>query len=215
MADFNVQEFQTKVFVDGLAEPSKFEMMISPPRVLAREINLTKTVSLLTEISNFPPLNIMVRTMNLYGPQHQRPVSMDFGGDGLAASFYLDRQMQVKRFFDTWMASIVNAGTHNVAYQSDYITEMTIRQLSDGGNQDPRGSTERPTYAVTLQEAFPRSMNLVDLNTGAQNQTSRLTVVFAFRKWTYESTFTGPTAPGQSTLNNLEAQRSNNVFYYN
>lgn len=192
MATFSIQTFQTEIFRKGLAENNKFEMIIPAPPILSSYQNEAQKVSMFCEISNFPPLNMMVRTMNLYGPAHQRPVSLDYGGDGLAASFYLDREMKVKTFFDVWMTSIVNQLTHNVSYQQSYITNIAIRQLSDGipaiaaigGGGE---SDEQPTYAVQLEEVFPRSMNLVDLNTGSQNQVSRLTVVFAFRKWSYEN----------------------------
>ena len=221
MAQFTLNDFQSQVFSKGLAENNKFEMLIAAPPVLANVgTSLFGLVNMMCEISNFPPLNLMVRTMNLYGPAHQRPISIDYGGDGIAASFYLDREMNVKRFFDIWMQSIVNASTDNVSYQNDYITNIVIRQLSDGrgGLQNtatfnPRGVTEEATYAVQLEEAFPRSMNLVDLNTGSQNQISRLTVVFAFRKWKYETY--GPQSPfsRRNTLSSIENGFRETVFY--
>jgi hypothetical protein len=193
MAFFGLEDFKTEVFSKGLAENSKFEMIISPPRSINNVSSITNKVSMLCEISNFPPINLMVRTMNLYGPAHQRPVSIDFGGDGLAASFYLDREMNVKRFFDAWMAGVVNSTSFNVSYQGDYVAPIYIRQLSDGADlpiyslYKPEGIEEQPTYSIVLEEAFPRSMNIVDLNMGAQNQISRLTVVFAYRKWSYDT----------------------------
>lgn len=221
MAQFTLNDFQSQVFSKGLAENNKFEMLIATPPALSNVgTNLSGLVNMMCEISNFPPLNLMVRPMNLYGPAHQRPVSIDYGGDGIAASFYLDREMNVKRFFDLWMTSIVNGSTDNVSYQNDYITNIVIRQLSDGqgGLQNaatfnPRGVTEEATYAVQLEEAFPRSMNLVDLNTGSQNQISRLTVVFAFRKWKYETY--GPQSPfsRRNTLSSVENGIRQNVFY--
>ena len=47
-------------------------------------------------------------------------------------------------------------------------------------------------------------MNLVDLNAGAQNQVSRLTVVFAFRKWVYEQVGPQPSGSRSSTLSSVE-----------
>ena len=211
MATFDLNAFQSQVFSKGLAENNKFEMIISSPPILANKTSLASTTSMLCEISNFPPLNVMVRTMNLYGPVHQRPVAMDYGGDGIAASFYLDREMAVKIFFDTWMTSIIASDTQNVSYQKDYITDIKIRQLSDGGAGlqnnvifNPVGATEESIYGVQLLEAFPRSMNLVDLNAGAQNQVSRLTVVFAFRKWVYEQVGPQPSGSRSSTLSSVE-----------
>lgn len=172
---FSLDEFQSELFSgSGLAEQNKFEMIITAPPAISSEVNLARRVSMYCEISNFPPLNMMVRQLNIYGPLHQRPVSMDYGGDGLAASFYVDNNMEIKQFFDLWMLSVVNRYTHEVSYQANYVTNIQISQLNRANNS---------VYAVELEEAFPRSMNLMDLNMAAQNQMHRLTVVFAFRKW--------------------------------
>jgi hypothetical protein len=173
---FSIDEFQSELFAgSGLAEQNRFEMLITAPPALSSQVNVARRVSMYCEISNFPPLNLLVRQLNLYGPLHQRPVSLDYGGDGIAASFFVDRQMEIKGFFDKWMMSIVDEYKHDVAYQYEYITNIEITQLDRNNN---------PRYTVVLEEAFPRSMNLMDLNMAAQNQMHRLTVVFAFRKWT-------------------------------
>lgn len=172
---FSLQEFQSELFrAAGVADQNRFEMTITAPPALASEVNTARTVSMYCEIANFPPLNMLVRQLNIYGPLHQRPVSMDYGGDGLAATFYVDRFMDVKQFFDLWMLSVVNRYTHEVSYQYEYVTNIQIGQLNRQNNLQ---------YAVELEEAFPRSMNIMDLNAAAQNQPHRLTVVFAYRKW--------------------------------
>ena len=79
-----------------------------------------------------------------------------------------------KRFFDDWMEKIINKDTFNVAYKSTYTTFLFISQLDEADNV---------TYTIDVEDAFPRSMNLMELNNAAQNQTHRLTVLFAYRKW--------------------------------
>lgn len=172
---FSIDQFQSELFSgSGVSEQNRFEMTITAPPCIASQTNVARKVSMYCEISNFPPLNMMVRGLNLYGPLHQRPISLDYGGDGLAASFYVDRYMEIKQFFDDWMMATVNRYTHNVSYQYQYITKIQISQLN---------RNNAPQYTVELEEAFPRSMNMMDLNAAAQNQPHRLTVVFAFRKW--------------------------------
>ena len=39
------------------------------------------------------------------------------------------------------------------------------------------------TNEIKLIEAFPRNLNLMDLNHSASNQTHRLNVLFAYRYW--------------------------------
>ena len=68
----------------------------------------------------------------------------------------------------------VNKDTFNVAFQEDYAVEVEIFQLDEQNNR---------TYGIKLVEAFPRSLNLMELNHNAQNQTHRLIVLFAYRRW--------------------------------
>lgn len=196
MGTFNLREFQSTVNQIGLAEVNRFEMFINAPPTLGLED--ARLPSLLCEITNFPPLNVFVKPLNIYGPAHQRPVSLDYGGDGLAASFYVDQDMRVKRFFEDWIWKISDPVSHNISYQGNYACDITIKQLN---------RKEDEVYEVNLIDAFPRSMNLMDLNNSAQNQVHRLTIVFAFRRWTTGET--NAPAPGidvQREINNLSSR---------
>lgn len=149
-----------------------------------RPISLSddRKVCLLCETTNFPALNISVKSQRIYGPSYQRPVASEYGGEGLALTFHVDREMTVKRLFDAWMETIVAGGTKNnewqnsytVAFPEEYVCNITINQLDEFDNI---------TYSVVLEDAFPRSMNMMDLNNSTQNQTHRLTIMFAYRRW--------------------------------
>jgi hypothetical protein len=82
--------------------------------------------------------------------------------------------MQVKKFFDEWTAKVVDPDTGLVGYQEEYTTTIRLRQLDE---------QDTVTYGIELTEAFPRSVNLLELNNSAQNQTHRLNVLFAYRYW--------------------------------
>lgn len=211
---FSLSNFQSQVATSALARTNRFEVIITPPKVAYRKDN-SELASLFCEVSNLPPLNINVKPFKMYGPSHQRPVGSDYGGDGLSMTFHLDSKMTIKRFFDDWMEGIVIRDTFNVAYQSNYVTSILLKQLRptrgddeiDGADlttvfdtklaKDPRddeGSAfnrlsfpsedkDEVMYEIELLEAFPRSMNIVEFNNSAQNQTQRLTVVFAYRSW--------------------------------
>lgn len=150
-----------------------------------KPVNLTddRRVCLLCEATNFPLLNINVKSQRIFGPAYQRPITSEYGGEGIALTFHVDREMTVKRLFDAWMETIVAGGgasnfewrnTYTVAYQDEYACNITINQLDEFDNV---------TYSIQLQDAFPRVMNMMDLNNSSQNQTHRLTVLFAYRKW--------------------------------
>jgi hypothetical protein len=72
------------------------------------------------------------------------------------------------------MESVVIRGSYHVSYQDEYVTSILMRQLDELDNVK---------YEIELLEAFPRNMNLMELNNSSQNQTHRLTVLFAYRYW--------------------------------
>lgn len=173
-AHFNLSDFTSFVREKSLSRSNRFEVFITPPNVTARSIDEAKQVSLLCEISNLPPINLTVKPFKIFGPSYQRPITSEYGGDGISMTFHIDRDMVLKRFFDDWIEGVVRRNDYMVNYQFDYTTTITIRQLDEQNNV---------TYEIELLEAFPRSITLVDLNHSAQNQTNRLNVIFAYRYW--------------------------------
>jgi hypothetical protein len=99
---------------------------------------------------------------------------MEFNGEGIPMTFYVDKNLEIKKYFENWMYSVINPNSFNVKYQTEYKAEIQIYQLDE---QDKR------KYAISLVDAFPKAIGQMDLNAGAANQMHRLTVVFAYRKW--------------------------------
>jgi hypothetical protein len=174
MATFSLREFTTKIRQEGLAAPNRFEVKILPPSSLANFTNQSRTISLFCEISNLPGMSITTKGHRIYGSAYQRPVSAEFNGESISMTFYVDRNMNTKAFFDAWMFKIVNPNSFNVAYQSDYVSQIEITQLDRADNT---------TYNISLEDAFPRAINMMDLNMGSTNQAHQLTVTFAYRRW--------------------------------
>ena len=181
MANFNINNFRSEVLARDLARPSKFEVRIYTPPILTAFSNQASVVSVFCDSANLPGMNIATRPYRIYGPAYQRPITSDFGGDGTTMVFNIDKDMMIKKFFDAWMQNIVNPKTFNVNYSKTYTSNrIDIIQLDNN---------DRETYSVSLIDAFPRSMNLLDLNSSSTNQTHKLTVTFAYRKWIANNSF--------------------------
>ena len=170
-ATFNLNKFRSQILTGSLARNNRFEVEVIPPSFLR---SYGERVSLLVEQASFPLLNIASKSFKIFGPSYQRPFTSEYGGEGIPVTFHVDRNMVVKKFFDDWVHAIVNPVTFTTGYQNDYIGTITIKQLDEQDNI---------TYAVRLEEAFPRNLNLMDLNHQASNQTHRLNVLFAYRYW--------------------------------
>jgi len=180
MSNFSISNFISEVNTRGLARPSRFEVFILPPPGLGSLTTSSKFISLMCESASLPAMTVSTKPYRIYGASYQRPISSDFNGDGITLSFYVDNLMEVKSFFDAWMFKVVNPNSFNVSYQKDYISQIKISQLNEKNAE---------TYSVYLEDAFPRAINLLDLNMGATNQVHKLNITFAYRRWFPESEF--------------------------
>ena len=174
-ANFNLSQFIGAIREDSLARVNRFEVFINPPAgMVNKNRSNAGAISLYCEMASLPPVNISTKSFKIFGPTYQRPFGAEYGGEGISLTFHVDRDMQVKKFFDDWTATIVDPNTGLVGFQEDYISTINLRQLDE---------QENVTYELELEEAFPRSVNLLELNNSAQNQTHRLNVLFAYRYW--------------------------------
>jgi hypothetical protein len=180
MSNFNIRNFQSEIKNKGLARPSRFEIFILPPPSLSQFATSGRFVSLMCEGASLPAMGISTKQFRVYGAPYQRPVSSDFGGDGINLSFYVDKDMEIKSFFDAWMFKVVNPNSFNVSYQADYVSQIKIMQLDEKENEK---------YSVYLEDAFPRAINLMDLSMTSTNQTHKLNVTFSYRRWFPESDY--------------------------
>lgn len=185
----SLKEFQSQVMSKGLAKPTRFEVMIPLPAIVSSSFNDgNRLLALYCETASLPPHIVGVRPQRIYGPLYQRPFGVEYGGEGLTMTFLVDKNMSVKALFDYWIGNIVDPTEYYVHYEKDYVTNINIRQLDEGNNSvspNLRGKSSKSVYLATLEKAFPRSINLLELNSAAQNQFHKLQVNFAYRRWSF------------------------------
>lgn len=173
-----VSNFLGEVRAKGLAKPNKFEVTIENPNVITN-IAWGKQVSMYTDSAFFPLQRLITSRQQLFGLPSFHPVGIDLGGDNLGLNFIVDREMNVKRYFDSWMNSIVDRSTGLTRYEVEgytptYRTIITIKQLDEADNV---------TYAVKLLEAFPVAVNTLALDQNLPNVVHKLNVTFNYRRW--------------------------------
>ena len=174
-SNFSIEDFRSAIFKDSLARTNRFEVLITTaPKAYKFKENSNWNLSLYCEMASLPPINISTKSFKIFGPTYQRPFGAEYGGEGISLTFHVDRDMKVKTFFDDWTSLVVDPVSGMVGWQDEYITDLYIRQLDE---------QENVTYEIKLIEAFPRSVNLLELNNSAQNQTHRLNVLFGYRTW--------------------------------
>jgi hypothetical protein len=176
MSIFSLDKFVNEASLRGFSRPNRFEIEMPLPAGMNSTGRFAQeTMHLYCEITSLPPQIVNVKQQRIYGPAYQRPISTEFGGEGITMTFYLDKNMMVKGYFDAWMALIVDPHQYYVNYPDNYTVPIRIRQLDE---------QDQISYVAILEDAFPRNVAMVELNNSIQNQVNRLNVTFAYRRWT-------------------------------
>ena len=184
MATSFLGTFVSEIRRQGVAKPNRYSVQILAPDCFRDPLpnpNLVpvkgRKVGLWSENAVLPTLNLNIATHRIYGPNYYYPLGVDYGGESITLTFIMDREMKNKKFFDQWMSYIVNTNSYNVRYKkgrSGYTTRIEILQ------QDEKDKT---TYAIQLEDAFPRNIGIMNLDYGSLNSYHKLNVTFVYRRW--------------------------------
>ena len=87
--------------------------------------------------------------------------------------------------------------SYEVNYKDDYSTNIDIYVFDNTGGL---------THTVTLFDAFPNSLNDINLDWGNQNSAMKITVGFTFRDWSL--------APASGNILGLNMGTFNPAFFY-
>ena len=182
----------------GISRPNRFDVLISTPvgsgrsptndgfsslpfpeTESARNTALDSTigdelVSLRCKTIELPgKATRAVAEENIYGPQYEIPHGLTYTNQ-ISATFLLDRNLFVKRYFDAWQEHIQDTGFFDMNYYEHYVRDMIIRQLDEQDN---------PVYACRVFEVYPSSVESISLSSDSRSAFSELNVTFAFRFW--------------------------------
>lgn len=171
MSQFSLDNFRAQVLQNGLAKAHRFEVMILSPASQSAEG--ARLASMFAEGTQLPQTRINTTQMRMWGSPRIMPLWAEYGGDNISINFFLDRQMEVKKYFDAWIDRVVSRQDSTVSYYDDIIANIEIHQLDE---------QDRSSYGVVLKEAYPISVNPVQLDMG-NSGVSRLSVTFAYKKW--------------------------------
>jgi len=96
------------------------------------------------------------------------------------ATFYADKYMRERHFFEAWQKMAVDPVSHKVGYYDNYIGKMQIYQL---GAEQAEDSRDRPTYAIEATEVYPKTISAIEYNYGTTNEIVKISVGFAYKQW--------------------------------
>jgi hypothetical protein len=174
----------------GLANNNHYDIVIKKPKVVTSNLFNNETMQkilLFCDQTQLPGINISTTPIRHYGEAREMPYERLF--DPVNLSFYVDREMKVKLFFDEWIQNIQNSYSRTFNYYKEYITDIDIITY-DRGNL--------PQYKVTLYEAYPKTVSAIQLDY-ANRDVMKVAVTMQYKYWR-SSLFTSATGNNRGNL---------------
>jgi len=165
-------------FRTDLARPNRFDIIIPLPVVLfSAPLVTSRTLSYRCESTTLPGKTFEMHEQKTYGPIEKHPHLVSY--TDIDVTILMDDDMKQKYAFDSWFNYINSRFDNNYNYKDEYSTIITINQY-DVAN--------KLSYSVDLYEAFPTSMNQMDLD-WSNDGVHKLSVTFAYTYWRNNSLF--------------------------
>lgn len=173
---FSYQEFLQTVKSDGLARQNRFFINIAMPALTGESaIDFqsaglkNRNLHILCKSVNIPGVNVAATPQRDYGETFEAPYDRTFADAQF--TFYVDRGMYVRKFFDDWINTIQNPDTRELGYYNSYVSKVINVFVMD--------KMSRITYMVQLYDAHPKTIGALSLDQ-ASNDVMTMDVSMAF-----------------------------------
>lgn len=181
---------------NGLARPNRYEVFFTLPRgvldvtaVVSRSVNYKSMMGMITaqdfRMNEDGRIGLFCHTCSLpmrslatfehkthMGPAYKAPYSSSY--EPVTFTFYADKGMNTRRYFDIWQQSVLNVYSNTNNYMNEFTSDVTIVTLDQEG---------KPGYRTTLYEAFPVNVGAVDLSYSQNNALTNVSVTLSYKIW--------------------------------
>ena len=115
-----------------------------------------------------------------HGNAPARNFVYDMKSSGISATFYADKFMRERSYFELWQKSAMStSSTFNTNYYDNYVSNLNIFQLGQFASRQERDDI---TYGVQLIDCFPSKIGAIEYSHDANN-IQTIDVDFSFRYW--------------------------------
>jgi hypothetical protein len=118
--------------------------------------------------------------------------------EDVTMSFYVSEDMQEIKIFQDWMKMMINPANNHVGFYDSYKSTIEIKNLD---------RQQKKVLTTTLFEAYPKTLNSIDLSYGAVDEVMNVSVVFTYRY--YEQKFGETETVGKGLNSITPIQRTN------
>ena len=143
---------------------------------------LGRQVMIHCDTVTFPGVDLQTQEIQ-YGsaPSYNQVTSHGFAGN-IVATFYADKYLRERQFFEQWQKLAVDTVSHKANYYKNYVGKMHMYQLGADTTEE-NGGRDMPTYAVEAIDVYPEKIGTMDYGHALGNQIQKITIEFSYRQW--------------------------------
>ena len=143
---------------------------------------LGRQVMIHCDTVTFPGVDLQTQEIQ-YGsaPAFNQVTGHGFAGN-IVATFYADKYLRERQFFEQWQKLAVDTVSHKANYYDKYVGKMHMYQLGADTTEE-NGGRDMPTYAVEAIDVYPEKIGTMDYGHALANQIQKITIEFSYRQW--------------------------------
>ena len=132
------------------------------------------------------PDRTMTTSPIVTGPGAPRHFVTDHTYGDLSATFYADKYLRERQYFELWQKAAFNSLSNNYEFYDNYVSDIDLFNLgqfanSAGSSEDPSARDDL-THGVKLYDCYPTSIGAPALSY-ENNNVIEFTVTFKYRYW--------------------------------
>lgn len=176
----------------GIARTNRFAIFMSPPEAAFLNLDIQSQALNLLSGNSFRPSSLIndprdmailcesaslpgrqVTTTEFQAVRQTLKIPSGLILDDVSFTFHLTNDYYIKKMFDNWINAVLDIKNYRTPYLKDYARDVVIQQL----NQQ-----NLPVYGIKLKDAFPITLNTIELSNADLDNTTRFTVTFTYRE---------------------------------
>jgi hypothetical protein len=162
----------------GMARTNRFSVILSMPTAVTKGATAGRTefknLLLFCDQAQLPGLTVNATPIRIFGEVTETPTEYNY--EPINLSFYVDRKMHVKAWFDDWIKMIQNGSQRTFKYYDEYVCPQMQILVQD--------TKDRSTYQVNLYEVWPKSIGAIQMDY-ASKDIMKLSVTLQYKYWRY------------------------------
>ena len=157
-------------------EPTRGDHLNSLTNTIGRQVNIH------CDSVTFPGHDLQTQEIQ-YGsePNYNQVTSHGFAGN-IVATFYADKYLRERQFFEQWQKLAVNTISHKANYYDNYVGKMHMYQLAADTTPEA-GGRDQPSYAIEAIDVYPEKIGTMDYGYSLGNQIQKITIEFSYKQW--------------------------------